>query len=419
MQIQVDRAFIPANASCIRYLLVTVDAPAASANVERPPVSVSFVLDRSGSMDGEKIALARKAVAHAIKLLRPTDFFSVVCYDEQVSTVLERTAATKEAKALALKRLAGIDARGATDLHGGWIRGAQLAQPDNLGGEAIAKVILLTDGLANQGLIDAGQLVDTAAQMRRGSLLTSTFGVGSDFDEDLLAKIATAGGGHFYFVETPKQIPDYFASELGETLDVVLRDVRFEMSFGHGVQAGVINDFPCEQQPGSCRVLLGDMVAEQEITFGAGIVIPEGMPIDSTVEVVCGMVDAGQVLAPHLMTVGWHAVDAAKDLGQPINKEVIFAWASFLVERARRAALAANAAGNFEAAQQEIEGALAALRLFAKDDKRVMRLIDSLHHDALEFRDAIDPTIRKRRHFASYQATYSRDITGSAKRKRR
>jgi hypothetical protein len=161
------------------------------------------------------------------------------------------------------------------------------------------------------------------------------------------------------------------------------------------------------------------MVAEQEITFGVGIVIPEGVPIDSTVEVVCGMLDAGHILPSHLMTVGWQAVDAAKDLGQPVNTEVIFAWASFLVERARRAALAANAAGNFEAAQQEIEGALAALRLFANDDKRVMQLIDSLHHDAKEFREVIDPTARKRRHFASYQAIYSRDLTGSAKRKRR
>ena len=167
MQIQIDRAYIPANASYTRYLHVTVNAPAMANRTERPRASVAFVLDRSGSMDGEKMVLARQAVGQAIRLLQPTDQFSIVSYDEQISTVLERTPASKEAKTLALKRLASIHARGATDLHGGWMRGADLARPSEASSDVVSKVLLLTDGLANRGIVDRCQLIEAALRLRR------------------------------------------------------------------------------------------------------------------------------------------------------------------------------------------------------------------------------------------------------------
>jgi Ca-activated chloride channel family protein len=125
MHIQTDRALVPSGAPAVRYLQVIVSAPPGRAAAPaRPPVEVALVLDRSGSMDGTKIAMARKAVDHAIRLLKPIDRLAVVCYDEHVDTVLSRAEATAEAKTLALTRLAAIDARGSTDLAGGWTRGA-------------------------------------------------------------------------------------------------------------------------------------------------------------------------------------------------------------------------------------------------------------------------------------------------------
>ena len=93
------------------------------------------------------------------------------------------------------------------------------------------RVLLLTDGLANQGVVDPGELAATAARLRTEGVTTSTFGVGADFDEELLARLATQGGGHFYFIEQARQIPDFFASELGEALEVTARDVVFEVIF--------------------------------------------------------------------------------------------------------------------------------------------------------------------------------------------
>src|SRR5690349_17003469 len=124
MILDTDRALIPASSEATRYLTIKVTAPAAARERQRPPVNVALVLDRSGSMDGRKIEMARTAVGHAIQLLNPRDRLAVVVYGDQVDVVLESKGASHEAKALANKRLVGVDARGSTDLSGGWSRGA-------------------------------------------------------------------------------------------------------------------------------------------------------------------------------------------------------------------------------------------------------------------------------------------------------
>ena len=244
MHIQTDRALIPAHVPSVRHLHVTITAPPAKApaGAPRPPARVALVLDRSGSMGGTKMAMARNAVQHAIRLLKAQDRLAVVCYDDRVETILANTAASPEAKTLALQRLAQVDARGSTNLEGGWLRGAQelarravLAADDKPG---VTRVLLLTDGLANQGETNPQVLAATAARLRAEGIATSTFGVGADFDEVLLQRLAADGGGHFYFIEQPQQIPDLLASELGETLEVVARDAVFEISGGAGRRAG-------------------------------------------------------------------------------------------------------------------------------------------------------------------------------------
>ena len=82
----------------------------------------------------------------------------------------------------------------------------------------------------------------------RHGIATSTFGLGADFDETLLSRLATEGGGHFYFIESPRQIPDFLASELGETLDVVAPDAAFVVNGGPDVRIAILNDFPVEAE---------------------------------------------------------------------------------------------------------------------------------------------------------------------------
>ena len=93
--------------------------------------------------------------------------------------------------------------------------------------------------------------------------------------------------------------------------------------------------------------------------------------------------------------------------------------ASVIAERARRVALVANAAGDFDAAKRAIESALNDLRAMAQDERRVLRIIDDLHHDALEVSEMMAPMARKSKQFASYLAMSSREPGGTARRTNR
>ncbi len=417
MHIQADRALIPAHVPSIRYLHVVITAPPAPVRATdaapRTPAAAALVLDRSGSMAGTKIAMARTAVQQAIRLLKPSDALAVVCYDDRVDTVLARASASDEAKALALRRLAEIDARGSTDLSGGWLRGAdelrEAAAP-------VRRVLHLTDGLANHGETNPEVLAATAADLRAQGITTSTFGVGADFDEQLLGRIATAGGGHFYFIEQPQQIPDLLASELGETLEVTARDAVFRVTCPPGVHAGLVNDLPGHEGAGVLRVPLGDLVAGQEVALAVAVSIGQVPAGDPPVALSCRVSDRDGRLFPQPMAVEFQVADVATDAAQPVNLEVLTAVAEQLVGRARAAALRLNREGRFDDAKLVLRDAARTVLALAPGHPPIVRLADTLRQEMPELAMQLDALSLKRRHYAAYEVAMSR-VEGKARRR--
>ncbi len=107
---------------------------------------------------------------------------------------------------------------GSTDISAGLTAGLQQLGAE---GEALRRVFLLSDGLANQGITDAEGLGDLAQQGLAAGRLVSIFGVGCQFNENLLRKIADSGGGNYYYIGSPEDIPVALEQELGELSSVV------------------------------------------------------------------------------------------------------------------------------------------------------------------------------------------------------
>lgn len=426
MHIQTDRALVPADTRSVRYLHVTITAPSAPARADqpRPAVDVALVLDRSGSMHGTKIGMARAAASHALRLLTRRDHFAVVAYDDQVDTVQGRASATRDAVAQALHRLEQVDARGATNLADGWMRGADEVRSGRatLGSDGtpavadIRRVLLLTDGLANRGVTDPEALAALARTLREAGITTSTFGVGADFDETLLARLAQQGGGHFYYIESPTQIPDLFASELGEALEVVARDVRVEVAAPGGA-AWVLQDLPAEVMATGVHIRLGDLVADQQVQFIVAVGLAPVLSLGEDVMVKCRIWDQGGVFAPQPLDVPWRVADAQACEAQPVNLEVIRAVAAAVDARARLHALAANRRGDYREARRLLEAALQELSALAADDPVVVALMAGLRVEQQELAHDIGPRRRKARHFALYAISESRTVEGKAKRR--
>lgn len=217
LHLATSQQYLLENELSLFYLMLQIKQSKIELEGERLPLNVSFVLDRSGSMSGSKMAYTLEAVHFALSHLDQEDIVSVVAFDERIELPVP---ATKAENTDYLKQLLqGIDARGTTNLSGGLLEGAEQVKK-GYSAERVNRVVLLTDGLANQGITDHGQLVSMVKSLSDAGISVSTLGVGEDFQEDLLVDMAEAGNGNFYFIASPDNIPDIFKEELHGLLSV-------------------------------------------------------------------------------------------------------------------------------------------------------------------------------------------------------
>jgi len=413
-----DRSLVRAGAHSTRYVLVEATAPTPEAEREttkRAPVNVAFVLDRSGSMAGAKIAMARHAVERAIAGLEAEDRFAVVTYDTQVDLIAPSQLATADNKHAATLALQLVDARASTDLHGGWTRGAD-ALRDRLSADGVNRVLLLTDGLANQGVTDPETLAHVARDLRASGIGTSTFGVGADFNEELLTSIADAGGGHFYFIEHPQQIPDFITSELGELLEVVAREVRVEVTHHPALQIEPLSPVAgAAAAPGLVQLSIGDLVAGQQVQMVLRVRFPN---VDEGAQTTAffTIADRDGALQADGCTLTWtHASHAAND-AQPRDRDVDRAVAQVHAARARLEAVRLNRAGDYVQARRALRGVAQRIDDYAGDDAALREVSAALIAEESAFAAPMPEYDRKRRHFASANVQRSRSVDGRARR---
>ena len=415
---QTDRRLIRAAASSTRYVLARITAPRASAREARIPVNVGMVLDRSGSMaDERKFALALQAVEQSLRMLRPEDRFALVVYDTEIDVLMPSTHATSQVKRRAMEALRDVGPRGGTDLGSGWLRGCeQVAQ--FLDDERLSRCLLLTDGLANRGLTDRDELALHAGELRQRGVSTSTFGVGTDFDERLLRDMAHDGGGNFYFVQDASQIPDVVTGELGEALEVTLRNAALIMMLPPGATASPLNRFrhTLLAEGHSLRIDVGDLVSAQELDVVVRIAFPPGQMGAETLAAFT-LESSGAVIAGSECRQSWtYATHHDNDV-QPRNREVDHVVAELQAAQARAEATEANREGRYEHARHVLEAAARRVSEYAGDDRELHDLAQGLREQVRDYAERVMSAGElKASLFVAESSAKARDSAGRARR---
>ena len=222
LRVDLDRHVLPAGKKGKAVVKICLEPDEVIREVaKRPPVNLALVLDRSGSMSGEKIAQAKEAAIQAIRRLGTNDLISIVAYSNQAESIASAQKAGNVSKLENLVR--NLRANGGTALYAGVNQGAAELRK-NLKREYFNRIVLLSDGLANQGPSSTADLVRLGRAFVKEDISVSTIGLGGGYNEDLMTGLAKEGQGNLYFAETSSELSGIFDAEIGDALSVVARN---------------------------------------------------------------------------------------------------------------------------------------------------------------------------------------------------
>jgi len=195
-----------------------------------PPINISIVIDKSGSMQtGNRLGKVKNALSNLIKGLRADDYISIITYSDDAKVLLE-TVKVGDINNL-INIIASINPGGSTNLNDGLILGYKQVLK-NYSPEMTNKVILLTDGIANVGVTETEKIVKNSEFYNKKGIDVSTIGVGDNVNYSLLQQIAKKGKGANFFVgDAQEDISKAFDDELESLLSSIARNVSVEIEY--------------------------------------------------------------------------------------------------------------------------------------------------------------------------------------------
>jgi Ca-activated chloride channel family protein len=230
----VDRPLLDDGAGEKRVVIKIELEGSEAKQLQRTPLNLAVVLDRSGSMSGAKLEKAKQAAILLIDQLDADDVFSLVVYDTDAQVLLP-AAPVGERRSEIRRLISRLETGGSTALYAGVEQGArQLDEFFSL--ERINRVLLLSDGIANIGPCSNEEIARLGSRLAEQGRSVTTIGLGDDYNETLMIALAEASDANNYYVADIETLPDVFAKELGELKQIVAREIVIKIQCPEGVR---------------------------------------------------------------------------------------------------------------------------------------------------------------------------------------
>lgn len=235
MQLKVEpgQTVLKAGRPAKAFLRVGFEGIPYEDEAQRPPVNLALVIDRSGSMSGDKIEQAKEAAILALSRLSGMDRIAVLAFDHGVDVVIP-TGPFDDFDEMK-RRIDALYPGGSTAIYAA-VRQAANGVIDGASPDRISRVILLSDGQANVGPSSPADLEKLGREIGGAGVSVTTIGLGLGYSEDLMTRLAYASDGNHAFVESPERLADIFNKEFGDVLSIVGQDVEIIIECPEGVK---------------------------------------------------------------------------------------------------------------------------------------------------------------------------------------
>lgn len=229
MSCRLNKASLPVmNTQQLVYVLIEAQPAAGAAQIQMP-LNLSLVLDKSGSMQGQKIKNLREAAKLVVDRMGPQDTISIVAFSDRKYLIAESQPVIDKDE---LKRkIDRIRDGGGTAISGGMAQGLTELEKA-LSPDRISRMLLLTDG---QTFGDEKQCKKLGAKAGDRGIVVNALGLGDDWNEDLLDEIAEASGGRADFIDSPDKIVDFFEQAVQSMQGTVIQNAQMVLRLANGV----------------------------------------------------------------------------------------------------------------------------------------------------------------------------------------
>ncbi len=321
----------------------------------RTPVNVAIVIDKSGSMQGEKIEQARQAAMAAVDRLRDSDIVAIVTYDSTVQVVLPATKATDREEIK--EQIRKIQAGGNTALYAGVEQGAKEIRKF-LDDKRVNRVILLSDGLANVGPDSPAELETLGSKLIEDGISVSTMGLGLGYNEDLMSRLALASSGSHVFIESAENLVQVFQNEFDDVLSVVAQKLSIDVRLAEGIRPVKVLNYPANIDGQMVHLDLGQLYSHQQRYFVLELEVPYGEDASSRPvgEVTVGYRNMVSESDEQLTSSVSVKFTASKEVAEKqVDQEVLSACVIQIANERNREATRLRDEGKIDAARELLE----------------------------------------------------------------
>jgi Ca-activated chloride channel family protein len=221
-----------------------------------------------------RLPYAKEAVRSLVSRLQADDRFALVTFDSVAAVNTELTHVTDTVRQQIFRRLDAIHPGASTNISDGLLKARALLQGNAT--ERSRKVILLSDGEANVGVVDPQALAKIAASFTEHRAVLSTIGMGLGFNETLMASLADYGMGHYAYLENVASLGEILQQDMQDTRQVFASASSLEMALGDGVTVTDAGGYPIDltSQPGTARVVTGQLLGGAKKHFVVTMTVP-------------------------------------------------------------------------------------------------------------------------------------------------